>query len=87
VQREVACILKNRACVFEGEVYFDFNFVRADDAAKIVDINIWTFIVGYLDIISANGLNKAGAVTAITACCDPCASGTGYYEECRIMRA
>jgi hypothetical protein len=55
--------------------------------SRINNINIWLFIAGYLDVIGANGLNKAGTVTAITECCDPCASGTGYYEECRIMRA
>jgi hypothetical protein len=80
VERQFACILKNRAYINAGEVYFDWALVKSDVESRINNINIWLFIAGYLDVIGANGLNKAGAVTAITECCDPCASGTAQYD-------
>jgi hypothetical protein len=79
VERQFACILKNRSYISGGEVYFDFSLVRADAAANIVGINIWSFIAAYLDIIQANGLNLAGTTTAITCCSDPCSSATDSY--------
>ena len=80
VEREFACILKNRAYINADEVYFDWALVKSDVQSRINLLNIWMFIDGYLDVIGANGLNKAGTVTAITECCDPCADGTAYYD-------
>jgi hypothetical protein len=79
VEREFACILKNRSYISNGEVYFDFSLVKADVVARIVGINIWTFINGYLDVIGANGLNLAGTTNAITECCDPCNNGVSSF--------
>ena len=72
VERQFACILKNRSYILNGEVYFDFALVRADLMPLQSGLNVWTFIVAYLDIIQPNGLNLAGTTTAITKCCDPC---------------
>jgi len=56
-----------------GVVTFDFTTIRAATFA-LSDNNIWTCITFYLDVIGENGLNRAGATTAIAAAdCSGCA--------------
>lgn len=75
VQREFACILKNRATVnSEGVVSFDYNTVVSDVQAKRTFYpSSWDALYGYLRLLNVDGLNIAGDTREITStCCNFC---------------
>lgn len=73
IQEELRCILFDAASVSGGVVTFDYADVSGELDAR-TDIAMWTAIDVYVTIIGENGLNLAGATTAITeADCDVCA--------------
>lgn len=78
IQDELKCILYcNASQDAGGVVTFDFAAVKSAVQANIQPLNMWAGLDKYLDIIQADGLNRAGATTGITtancsACeCDP----------------
>jgi len=73
VKEELQCLLYENAIVTDGIVTFNFSDVYAAVITKQVFGNIWNVLNIYLDIIGEDGLNRAGATTAITTaeCCAP----------------
>lgn len=72
VQCTLQMILFDNSTDVDGVVTFDYTTVLADVTA-LASNNIWTCIQFYLTVIGENGLNRAGATTALaTADCSGC---------------
>lgn len=67
IQEELKCILFCAGSETGGAVTFDLAAVNAEIAAKYPSDDMWRVLSLYLQIIGADGLNRAGATTAITS--------------------